>query len=348
MAYLLATAFDITQATPISSPHLHEARWRVSTPEVVDRLRDLTTARVEATANILSSRDITIILEKRNDKAAVVGGTIATVLIVVILGFVLCGIYKQCMIRRELKAKKKKQHDKIVQSVNEKPNGRKDHNLTEQALRRCFPNAVEPSQGDPSDTGSVFTEVSTADSRIVQIGARDRGPPVPPKIPPAVPPKVASVSGGYRRSERAPQLPDHQSPGPIIEEHDLHRSRDSSRRRGSACTMSGLGMALLRDTMQDPKPERYESPPGTAQSWTPGHQRTPGQDLNTLVPKQPSRRYFRPLLSPTSPGANQGSSKSSGGSRQLMEGGKTRRSAEKTVERDSMLGPMFSMGDNKF
>ncbi|KAH7168709.1 hypothetical protein DER46DRAFT_572635 [Fusarium sp. MPI-SDFR-AT-0072] len=167
-----------------------------------------------------------------------------------------------------------------------------------------------------------------------------RNPPLLP--PPKNPPPQCPL----------PPIPNHEPPAIGVPKP----SRSPQNRTSSICTMSTLGMELLRDVMQplesttfSPPPEKasfLRSPPPISKTNKP----PPVAMNNSKGQKRvPSRRYFVPLFknngqlpSPTSPGEGVLSEPGTGNRTK-----NTVNSKAETVLRDSSRAGLFSLGHNK-
>ncbi|CAM1502156.1 Fc.00g041400.m01.CDS01 [Cosmosporella sp. VM-42] len=349
---LLAANFDLTQASPtlpVFKPTNNvldgaDDSFPASSGLDSPSLLSLLTARTVVSSNTIRSTDAPESNPHRgNDTAAIIGGTVATGIIVVATIFVGFAIYKQCLARQSLLEQKTLQDGNNVDTTTE--SNHKEPNSFRQRMSYFFRRPVSFAMSS-AETESIYSDASSsAESTVVHTGARE-----PFQNDPAMPIKAAKVLGlgdrawhPRRHSNPAPPL------GTVLEEHPLAPPK----RRGSGCTMSTLGMDLLRDTMQTPEPQKFVSPPIQQTPWQPRHERKPSQDLNSQEGRLSNRRYFIPMLSPSSPG----SPRSLGRVVEMECMGPEvvpveRRVPEvsrvaRTVKRESGLKRLYSMGGNK-
>ncbi|CZR42323.1 uncharacterized protein FPRO_09625 [Fusarium proliferatum ET1] len=158
-----------------------------------------------------------------------------------------------------------------------------------------------------------------------------RNPPLLP--PPQNPPPQGPL----------PPVPTHETPAVMVSKS----SRSPRDRTSSVCTMSSLGMELLRDVMQPPEKASFLRlpPPISKTNQPPPVAMRNSKGQNTV----PDRRYFVPLFknngqlpSPTSPDEGVLSER---GTRNRTEN--IINSKAETVLRDSSRAGLFSLGYNK-
>ncbi|KAM0561024.1 hypothetical protein ACHAPJ_003524 [Fusarium lateritium] len=306
------------------------------------------------------------------EKGAIIGGTIAAGIILGVTVFVGVLIYKQYLMRKRLCGR----FDTV------EPPRRKSHELettressAHTSWRHTFNHRISIPDSESVYSQRSFGQVSTA-AQIQMISAvRPSAPLVPPKaaqvlgvdrsrspsplpktpmptprlptttVPPnPLPPNP--LPQNPLQQHPPPQYPPPKGPLPPTPEPPADEQRRSSRdpraRTSSNCTMSTLGMELLRDVMQPLAPTKFSPPPNkSAQPRPPSPitktRKPPPVALNNMKgqKRMPSRRYFVPvfkkngqLSSPTSPDESA-----------VTE--------PETVLRDSTRAGLFSLGENK-
>ncbi|KAJ4263940.1 hypothetical protein NW762_005978 [Fusarium torreyae] len=299
------------------------------------------------------------------EKGAIIGGTIAAGIILGVTVFVGVLIYKQYLMRKRLCGR----FDAA------EPRRRKSHELettressAHASWRHTFNHRISIPDSESVYSQRSFGQVSTA-AQVQMISATRPSAPSAPLVPP----KAAQVLGVDRsrspsplpktplptprlppnplpqnplQQHPPPQHPPPKSPLPPTPESPADEqgrsSRDSRARTSSNCTMSTLGMELLRDVMQPLAPTKFSPPPDeSAQPRPPPPvsktRKPPPVALNNMKGQKrtPSRRYFVPVFkkngqlpSPTSPDESA-----------VTE--------PETVLRDSTRAGLFSLGENK-
>lgn len=369
---LLITSSSLTQAAPLFTKLQDASRVSVlvSPRSTVGSLSNAaedgsaTPGATAASSSPSSTPDDKV--NKGNNVGAIVGGTVATGVILVILVFVWFAIRRQCLIQRGLKGKKGKKGKKRTTAteassssgtIPQKNQGERKERMKKttsvsslppvpSSSQRPSPIRTQRDEGKDADSRSAIpSPLSSANSTTAQVGISDWDGPT-------VPSKAAHFLGLNQRAVlRPPTLASQPSAPPTIPppaRFDLPlQGTTIPKRRSSGCTMSTLGMELLRDVMQSPDIERFNTPPLAEHPWQPSHSRQqsrheiPAQDVNGRCPSQVC---FLPELSPTSPALNQGAFQSMGPVRKSADVQRPPR----VVRRDTVRKDRFSMGSNKF
>ncbi|KAF4966062.1 hypothetical protein FSARC_6188 [Fusarium sarcochroum] len=301
------------------------------------------------------------------EKGAIIGGTIAAGIILGITVFVGVLIYKQYLMRKRLCGR----FDTAAPPRRKSPELETTRESSAHtSWRHTFNHRISVPDSESVYSQRSFGQVSTA-AQVEMISATRLAAPL-------VPPKAAQVLGVDRsrspsplpkthlptprlpttpvppnplpqnplQQHPPPQHPPPKSPLPPTPEPPADEQRRSSRdlraRSSSNCSMSTLGMELLRDVMQPLAPTKFSPPPDkSAQPRPPPPisktKKPPPVALNNMKgqKRMPSRRYFVPvfkkngqLSSPTSPD-------------------ECAVTEPDTVLRDSTRAGLFSLGENK-
>ncbi|KAF4973119.1 hypothetical protein FZEAL_9407 [Fusarium zealandicum] len=261
-----------------------------------------------------------------SEKGAIIGGTIASGIILGVTVFVGVAIYKQYQIRRKLLAgydkatenQRKNRELEATPDTSTRQSSAPDA-LAHESWRQTFNHPVSIPCSESVYSERSFGNISTA-AQVEIVSPSQR-----PTIATTVPPKAASMLGVDQQSHM-----EHAAPStPRQPANDSRASRQSQKiqpppvfdpppRATSNCTMSTLGMELLRDTMQPPAPAKFKTGPslaGLPKPPPPAKNKHPPLAMNNLKgqSRMPSRRYFVPvfkqngqLQSPTSPEENSG------------------------------------------
>ncbi|KAM6523919.1 hypothetical protein FSOLCH5_004528 [Fusarium solani] len=307
---LAAIAYTPTDAKPITS---RDQAWNEEEAESLKHLalegskflQELTN-NPDDTSHASRSDDKP---NKINEKAAIIGGTITSGMLLGIAIFLGVLIYKRCIAPRRAENKedqaKSSQRDSMPETTSD--------GTYRDTWRDTFNHRV-PTPGSESVSSERSFGTMSTDGQANS-------------FPPGKWPKIV---GPF-----APELP-----SPTIEMTPEHPHRESG---APVCTMSTLGRDLLQDTMQAPAPAKYslfpkcEPLPETTHTGTAlpvrNKQPPPAAMDNPKPGRMLSRRYFVPLFkrngqlqSPPSPEESVG-----------ME----------TVARDESRANMFSLGENK-
>lgn len=365
---LLITSSSLTQAAPLLTKLQDPSPVSVlvsprSTVGSLSNAAEDGSATPGATAAASSTPDAKV--NKGNNVGAIVGGTIATGIILVMIVFVWFAIRRQCLIERGKKGKRVQKSTTTTEASSSSgtiPQKKKHHEKKESVKKTTSissqPPAPTPShrpspictQGGGDKDADPRSELpsplsSPASSTAAQVGVSGwHGPTVPSK--------AAHFLGLYERGVlRPPHGASQSSAPPAVSppaSFDLPlQGTTPPQRRSSGCTMSTLGMELLRDVMQSPDVERFNTPPPADQPWQPSHSRQPSRNQ---IPTEdangrcPSPIWLLPELSPTSPDLNQGAFQSMGPARKSADVQRPPR----VVRRDTVRKDRFSMGSNKF
>ena len=355
LASLLAITFDLIEASPIFPKPTSSAEFQILQGSGPDHESpSKTTASRRSVCHLTARSSVPAENEHNKGKnvAAIVGGTIATGIILVILVFVLFAIRRQWTIRRALKEKKNDlgkspaadvAMSNIASSKKQKKASRPSNHFPRtsplpppRTSPRPFPEHCQGQEGSDFDIESIYShDPGSANSVTAVVGTRGYwdGP---------VPEKAAHFLGLHDREDLEFQPSSPRSPiAPAGKSERPQKSCSQS----SECTMSTLGVELLRDTMTSPAPEKF-SPPSSGKPWQLRHATEQSQATNDVQAERsrlPSQVCFLPTFSPTSP-SSQGVDQPPYSGRKSIDG----KNAEKIVRRVTERGKMFGMGENKF